>query len=71
MNKNLNEDRPYGLGLRSDRRTRCPFTGAWVHKKINKTILNMTIKESKRKCGEKNTIDASIAELLQMGIKNV
>lgn len=56
MNRKLNEDRPYGLRPRLDRNT---------------NILNMTIKESKRKCGEKNTIDALIAELSQMGCKGV
>lgn len=56
MNRKLNEDRPYGLRPRLNRST---------------TILNTTIKESKGKCGEKNTIDALIAELSQMGCKGV
>ena len=56
MNKNLNEDRPDGLRPRLNRST---------------NILNMTIRESKMKCGENNTIDALIAELSQMGCKGV
>ena len=73
MNARIDVDSSIGLRSRKtrDRKVRCPFTGAWIHKKIERTILNMGIKESKGKFGFDDTIDALIAELMQMSDKDV